>query len=427
MTAEVAIANKTAVALAADSAVSIGPSADKIYSSALKLFQLVDRAPVGIMVSGAADFLGIPWETIIKTYRKERGIETFPNLVNYRDDFLEFVSSHEQLFPSELQIQYVERLITSYFMYLLKLVRAEGDNRIKQGDRVTENDLTDIVHDVVSKEQVRVSKEGRLDGFTEDVVRGIRRSTVRKINRIKERIFSALPHSKSTSRKITDLAFGILTRNDMRSMRTGLVFAGFGNDEFLPRLYSVNVEIMVNDHIRCKKGIHYEADRKPVAAIIPFAQTDMVHTFMQGIHPSIDWNRYITVSTVMEKFVDRISTITEEYNSQLAVSLRASFTECVQSILHEIKSEWQSQTDHRSTPIVMNVSVLPMDELGAMAESLVNLTKFRLRVSPERETVSGPIDVAVISKGDGFVWLKRKHYFQPELNPRILARYDRRD
>lgn len=49
-----------------------------------------------------------------------------------------------------------------------------------------------------------------------------------------------------------------------------------------------------------------------------------------------------------------------------------------------------------------------------MAESLVNLTKFRLRVSPERETVSGPIDVALISKGDGFVWLKRKHYFQAE-------------
>lgn len=62
-----------------------------------------------------------------------------------------------------------------------------------------------------------------------------------------------------------------------------------------------------------------------------------------------------------------------------------------------------------------------------MAESLVNLTKFRLRVSPERETVSGPIDVALISKGDGFVWLKRKHYFQAEHNPRIISEYSRSD
>jgi len=121
-------------------------------------------------------------------------------------------------------------------------------------------------------------------------------------------------------------------------------------------------------------------------------------------------------------FVERIAAITAEYDSQLGISLRASCTECVQSMMRKINVEWQRQTDRFSTPIVLNVSVLPKDELGAMAESLVNLTKFRLRVSPERETVSGPIDVAVISKGDGFVWLKRKHYFQPELNPRILSR-----
>jgi len=44
------------------------------------------------------------------------------------------------------------------------------------------------------------------------------------------------------------------------------------------------------------------------------------------------------------------------------------------------------------------------------------------RVSMDAETVGGPIDVAVISKGDGFVWIKRKHYFRSELNPGILQR-----
>jgi hypothetical protein len=29
--------------------------------------------------------------------------------------------------------------------------------------------------------------------------------------------------------------------------------------------------------------------------------------------------------------------------------------------------------------------------------------------------------VAVISRGDGFVWVKRKHYFPPELNPSWAA------
>ena len=41
----------------------------------------------------------------------------------------------------------------------------------------------------------------------------------------------------------------------------------------------------------------------------------------------------------------------------------------------------------------------------------------------EEETVGGPIDVAVISKGDGFVWIKRKHYFDRELNQHFFANY----
>jgi hypothetical protein len=65
------------------------------------------------------------------------------------------------------------------------------------------------------------------------------------------------------------------------------------------------------------------------------------------------------------------------------------------------------------------------DELAAMAESLVNLTSFKRKISLDAETVGGPIDVAVISKGDGFVWIKRKHYFKPELNPGFFANYFR--
>ncbi|HEY0631206.1 MAG TPA: hypothetical protein VGC98_04065 [Thermoleophilaceae bacterium] len=45
----------------------------------------------------------------------------------------------------------------------------------------------------------------------------------------------------------------------------------------------------------------------------------------------------------------------------------------------------------------------------------------------ETETVSGPIDVAVISAGDGFVWIKRKHYFEAERNPQFFVNYNRED
>ena len=75
------------------------------------------------------------------------------------------------------------------------------------------------------------------------------------------------------------------------------------------------------------------------------------------------------------------------------------------------------------SPVVDTVRFLPKDELVEMAETLVNLTSFRQRMSPDAETVGGPVDVAVISRGDGFIWIKRKHYFQAELNHQFFNNY----
>ena len=61
MTAEVAVINKSAVAIAADSAVtteltdSSGRQHDKIFNTANKVFALSKYAPVGIMVYNTMD------------------------------------------------------------------------------------------------------------------------------------------------------------------------------------------------------------------------------------------------------------------------------------------------------------------------------------------------------------------------------------
>jgi hypothetical protein len=54
MTAEIAVINKSAIALAADSAVTIsdGNGNTKIYNGAEKLFALTKYHPVGIMIYG---------------------------------------------------------------------------------------------------------------------------------------------------------------------------------------------------------------------------------------------------------------------------------------------------------------------------------------------------------------------------------------
>ena len=58
MTAEIAILNRTAVALAADSIVTLaGPKSSKTYDSAEKIFQLSRFQPIGLMIYNNALFM----------------------------------------------------------------------------------------------------------------------------------------------------------------------------------------------------------------------------------------------------------------------------------------------------------------------------------------------------------------------------------
>jgi len=63
---------------------------------------------------------------------------------------------------------------------------------------------------------------------------------------------------------------------------------------------------------------------------------------------------------------------------------------------------------------------LPRDELSAMAESLINLTSFKRRVSMQAENVGGPIDVAVITKQYLRIQILKSEY--PVLNRREPSR-----
>lgn len=121
MTAEIAIMNKEAIALASDSAVTMtGGDRQKIFTSAHKLFALSKYHPVGIMVYGNAIFMSVPWETIIKIYRKNLSKKKFDTLNEYANDFIEFLDNGNPLFPHSIQEEYLRDSIYSYFNLIKK-------------------------------------------------------------------------------------------------------------------------------------------------------------------------------------------------------------------------------------------------------------------------------------------------------------------
>ena len=63
------------------------------------------------------------------------------------------------------------------------------------------------------------------------------------------------------------------------------------------------------------------------------------------------------------------------------------------------------------------IPAMPLQDAIELAEFLVDLTIKFSRFMPGAPTVGGPIEIAAISKHEGFRWIKRKYYFDRELNP----------
>ena len=116
MTAEVVVMNKSAVAVAADSAVTIEMRhGNKIYTTN-KVFTLSKYQPVGIMIYGKAELLQIPWETIIKVFRRRLGDRKSGLLDEYAQDFVRFCEKSTSLFSEKHQRQYFKEAVHSYFV-----------------------------------------------------------------------------------------------------------------------------------------------------------------------------------------------------------------------------------------------------------------------------------------------------------------------
>lgn len=66
---------------------------------------------------------------------------------------------------------------------------------------------------------------------------------------------------------------------------------------------------------------------------------------------------------------------------------------------------------------------MPVQDAIALADFLVETTKAYVRFSPGADTVGGDTDICVVTKHEGFKWIKRKHHFNLRLNP-VEANHD---
>jgi polyhydroxyalkanoate synthesis regulator phasin len=275
MTAEIAIMNKEAIALAADSAVTMGGGeSEKIFTSANKLFALSKYEPVGIMVYGSAIFMGIPWETIIKVYRNNFGKRKFNTLKEYANNFIQFLDNGNPLFPDSVQDEYVKSSIYSYFNFIKRQIVEKVDAAINKEGEISDEEIGRIVSEVIEEQYEEWEKTKNIPSIPKRYNKNILEKYEEVIDKAREDVFEKLPISRRDLNRLKETAASLFSKfpeGIVKEDLSGVVIAGFGEKDTFPSLESFDIEGIVNNKL--KYGEHHTAkiDFDMGASIIPFA------------------------------------------------------------------------------------------------------------------------------------------------------------
>tara|TARA_Y100001956_G_scaffold52283_1_gene50989 strand:+ start:8734 stop:10014 length:1281 start_codon:yes stop_codon:yes gene_type:complete len=416
MTAEVAIVNTMAVALAADSAVTITlPTGEtKIYNTVEKLFRLSEQQPIALMVYGAGSFASVSWELLAKQFRADNKDNTFITVDECIAHFIDFLKRRTDIVSNAQRSNGIKLIMNNVFHSLQK----EALSKFEEEDEFDDADVKHALTLVLEKEISNLSGISFRNGESDETVESCKEQVSEIIPEVYSRYFDGLVDDVVHS-KLVDFTGLYLAKGHQSLNVTGLVFAGFGSNEYVPNVKTLNFIGAINEHVIYNEveGLSYSG--LTPSSIIPFAQSDVLLSFIKGLSPTLNTSiESITRESsvrVLDSVKEFLSTKgiqqqdIEDYSSELFGLL---FEER-RRVLNDITA---SSNDKLVSPIIGMLSYLPKDELAKMAESLVNMTAFRRKVSNEDESVGGPIDVAVLTKNDGFVWIKRKHYFPSNLN-----------
>lgn len=422
MTAEIAIMNKHAVALAADSAVTLG-SGRKIYNSADKLFALSKYKPVGIMVYGSASLLQIPWEVLVKHYRQNvLGNRSFPTLEEYTQDFLKFLRETPHL-SSEAEEIFVLQVFWKVMESISQKIQDNVKSYIKNHGSISRGNTDSIIEQILLTEKDRVEKLPYIDKANNKSADSLRRKYSKNIIDLRGEAFQNLPFNSANARLLSRICSECVFKKRLSFSRAGVVIAGYGDDDLFPSIETYEIEGRVSGFLKAARIEKHSGkiSLHNTAGITPFAQSEMVATFMNGVHPDYGDVLHSALDDVFDKLGDVVEAkLKTKTNTTKIKELRTELSGLTDRLKNGLRQ--YSRTDFVS-PVLETVAALPKDELASMAEALVSLTSFRRKVTPEAATVGGPIDVLVISKGDGLVWIKRKMYFDPKLNHQYFSNY----
>lgn len=416
MTALVVLMNKKGAAVAADRAVTITDErgSARVRDGFRKLFELVPGRPISMMIYNNAEIMGHSWDPIIVRYARHARDRVFSTVAEVAEDFIRYLEQSHELFPEPAQREH----FTEHLKLFYAAVRLESEEILREARASGHGPQTMAeaagiaagrLHDQLTLDQ-HDQPMPYLSGFDETFGRSLADTYRDEISTLLAAFFADLDLDKKTLAKLRQIAALSVIANFFPHglPMTGIVFVGFGADQYTPQLVSYDVQGLFLNKLRRRMTVNRTISAEEPVVIQPFAQDRMLRTMLFGIDPALPDYLMGELSALIEGTRDNLlhslPSLSADAKRDLADFLSEDYISDMWDVfLDRLREHVYRQYTH---PIFMSVASLPEPHLADAAENMVRITAFQQDVSGALPTVGGGIDVALLTS-ERFSWVKR--------------------
>jgi hypothetical protein len=401
MTSQLILLNGFGVALASDSAMTLGNK--RTYETAEKIIPLPSPHRLAVLHAGSVTIHGMPYSVLVNEWATTLGSTPLRTVALYRQNFLSWLNdNHDWVTPGRA---------TDDFMYQLRDIYKVIWNKIKES--VDDSDSESVKQDkclaVFTYYTDLYESLPSLSHSEGDWINQAYSRIEEEVTKSRNYWFDDIPMSDAINQHIDVFTRLYLERGHFLS-RAELSFAGFGDKQLLPSYAKVEIGGIMNESLLYELAGERsaQAGESGYFDICPIGQSDSIDLVLKGLD-------YRLVAIARDAAM-RSLTATEGSASTEADNEKAAQPATVPSD-PEVARKMYEAIDHAFGEWSENnyvkglrsaIASLPVASLATVARSLIEVQSLSQTITGEMGTVGGPIDVATISRENGFQWVRHK-------------------
>lgn len=362
MTAQVLIATKECIVTSSDKAATM--SDGKTYDGLRKIFKLTDEFPAEVMFNGNADFENLSIETLISKFKNTVDFKKLKTIEKIKNEFIKFLSHNTE---STDVNEYLKTLISSFKDELIIQIDYDG--------------FDEVINNSKGKEAPAFVKE---------------------YTNFDNEFYDIIPDDKDKS-QLNQVIWEIFSY-ELSFEGTGVIFAGFDVEHDYPSFFEIRIYCNNQGEI-----IYEDVDSKVNSKdpfIKVFAINEEAYTFITGVNLEFEDDLNYYINETNEIIIRNIKNLLENENIE---NIDMIVDICKTAIKDEYLDLKEYFNDYRLDTIEYTssqIEYLPRWLLCDLADYLIQLTGLKQKISSEIESVSMDADVSLITKYDGFKWIK---------------------